>query len=49
MPLTFISLDIKDDVATVLLNDGTYTAELTLILVDGNWYIAGFKGISINF
>jgi hypothetical protein len=49
LPLTFISMNIKNDVATVVLNDGTYTAELTLVLVDGNWYIAGFRGITLNF
>lgn len=47
--LKFMSLNMENDVATVVLNDGTYTAELTLVLVGGNWYIAGWKGISINF
>ncbi len=46
--LTFISMDVKDDIALVVLDDGTYTAELTLVLVDGEWYIAAFNGISVN-
>ncbi len=48
IPLTFISLDVKDDIAIVKLNDGTYTAELTLVLIENKWYIAAFKGISLN-
>jgi hypothetical protein len=49
IPLTFMSVDVNDDIAIVKLNDGTYTAELTLVLVENKWYIAGFKGISLNF
>jgi hypothetical protein len=48
LPLTFLSVDINEDIATVTLDDGTYIADLTLVLVDGKWYIAAFKGISIN-
>ncbi len=48
IPLTFVSIDVKDDLAVVVLNDGTYTAELALVLVKGKWYIASFKGISLN-
>lgn len=43
-----MSVDVSEDVATVILDDGTYTAELTLVLVDEKWYIAGFKGMSVN-
>jgi len=46
--LTFMSIEINEDVAIVILDDGTYKAELTLVFVDGSWYIAGFKGISLN-
>ena len=46
--LTFMSIDVNEDVAIVILDDGTYKAELTLVFVDGSWYIAGFKGISLN-
>lgn len=47
-PIIFISIEIHNDVATVVLDDGTYIAELYLVLVDGKWYIAGFQGISIK-
>ena len=46
--LTFMSIDVNEDVAIVILDDGTYKAELTLVFVDGSWYIARFKGISLN-
>lgn len=49
IPLTFLSVDVHNDVAIVKLNDGTYTAELTLVLVENHWYVAAFKGISLNF
>jgi hypothetical protein len=48
IPLKFVSIDVKDDIAVVVINDGPYTAELTLVLVKGKWYIAAWKGISIN-
>ena len=47
-PLTFMSVNINDDTATVILNDGPTTIELTVVLVDKQWYIAGIKGISIH-
>ena len=46
--LTFMSIEVNEDVAIVILDDGTYKAELTLVFVDGSWYIAGFKGLSLN-
>jgi len=46
--LTFMSIEINKGVAIVILDDGTYKAELTLVFVDGSWYIARFKGISLN-
>jgi hypothetical protein len=46
LTLIFLSVEINDDVALVVVDDGPSTAELTLVLVDGNWYIAGIKGIS---
>jgi len=48
-PLRFMSMNVNDDIAVVLLNDGMVTAEWTLVLIEGKWYIAGFRGISINF
>lgn len=47
-PLLFMSVNIVDDIATVVLNDGPTTIELTVVLVDKQWYIAGIKGISIH-
>ncbi len=46
--LRFISISINDDIATVILDDvpGPTTRELTLVLIDGQWYIAGARGIS---
>jgi len=43
-----MSIEINKGVAIVILDDGTYKAELTLVFVDGSWYIARFKGISLN-
>lgn len=46
--IIFISMQINDDIAIVVIDDGPYVAELTLVLLDGKWYIASFKGISVN-
>ena len=46
-PVIFKSMKINKDVAYVIVDDGPYLAELALVLVNGNWYIAGFKGIAI--
>lgn len=46
--LIFLSVEINDDIALVVLDDGPATAELTLVLVDGEWYIAGIKGIAFH-
>jgi hypothetical protein len=46
--LIFMSVNPKDDIATVILDDGPTTIELTVVLVDKHWYIAGLKGISIH-
>ncbi|MFZ5858593.1 MAG: hypothetical protein ACOYZ6_17330 [Chloroflexota bacterium] len=47
-PVKFISMEITDDIALVVIDDGPRTVELTLVLVDNHWYIAGIKGISIH-
>jgi hypothetical protein len=47
-PLMFKSVNINDDIATVILDDGPRTVELTIVLVDKQWYIAGIKGISFH-
>ena len=46
--LRFISISINDDVANVIFDDvpGPTTRELTLVLIDRQWYIAGALGIS---
>ena len=41
-------MEIVEDIATALIDDGPRTVELTLVLVDKEWYIAGIKGISIH-
>jgi hypothetical protein len=46
--LEFISLEVNKDIARVVLDDGPTTAELTLVLVDKKWYIAGRRGISVH-
>jgi hypothetical protein len=47
-PVRFISMEVNDDIALVVIDDGPRTVELTLVLVDNHWYIAGIKGISIH-
>jgi hypothetical protein len=49
LTLTFMSVEVKEDVATVVYSDGVVEAELTIVLVDGRWYIAAFKGLKIVF
>jgi len=46
--LKFLSVNINNDIATVILDDGPTTIELTLVLVDNQWYVAGIKGVSIH-
>jgi len=46
--LKFLAVNINDDIATIILDDGPTTIELTLVLVDNQWYIAGIKGVSIH-
>jgi hypothetical protein len=46
--LIFCSVETKEDIALVTVDDGPGTVELTLVLVKGNWYIAGIKGIAFH-
>jgi len=46
--LKFMSVSMNGDIAKVILNDGPETIELTLVLVDKQWYIAGIKGIAFH-
>lgn len=48
VPIRFISMEITNDIATVDIDDGPWTVELTLVLVDKQWYIAAIKGISFH-
>ena len=48
LALKFLSVDVNGDIALVVVNDGPTTVELTMVLVDGKWYIAGFRGISVH-
>ena len=43
--LNFISITINDATATVIF-EVAGRKELTLVLVDGNWYVAGARGIT---
>ena len=45
LSLTFLSVSVDEDVATVVLNDGPWTLEMYLVLVDKKWYVAGTKGL----
>ncbi len=46
--IRYLTVEINDDVAVVTLTRGMYYSELTLVLVDKNWYIAGEKYLSIS-
>jgi hypothetical protein len=46
--LQFISVKVKRDIAKVILDDGPRTIEMTLVLIDEQWYIAGIKGIAFH-
>jgi hypothetical protein len=46
--LTFISVSINDDVATVVIDDRVYTKRDFLVYVAGRWFIAGDEGIDLH-
>ena len=46
--LRFISIEIINDTATVYLNDGYQLVILYLVRVDGQWYIAGNKELTLS-
>lgn len=48
LPLTFLSVEVNDDIAAVVVNDGPRTLEIFLVLVDKKWYIAGTKGVAFH-
>lgn len=47
-PVKFISMEINNDIALVVIDDGPTTVELTVVLVDNHWYIADSKIISVH-
>ena len=47
-PLRFISVEIKNDIAVVKMDDGPRINEYTLVLVDKQWYIADWKVLTIK-
>jgi hypothetical protein len=46
--ITFLSVEVNEDIATAVLDDGPATVQLTLVLLDKKWYIAAYKGLSIH-
>jgi hypothetical protein len=47
-PVMFISMDINDDIAIVIVDDGPMTVRLTLVSVDKQWYSTAYKGLSVH-
>jgi hypothetical protein len=47
-PISFLSIEINDDIAIAIINTGATTSELTLVLVDKKWYIAANKILSVR-
>jgi hypothetical protein len=48
IPLNFMSLEINGDIATAILDDGPTVTKITLVLVDGQWYIADASVLIVN-
>jgi len=46
--LEFISILINDDIATVIFDDGPRTNKMTLVKIDGEWYIAGNEILAVH-
>jgi hypothetical protein len=46
--VAYLSLEVNDDVAVVTLIRGAYYSEVTLVLIDKNWYIAYERHLSIS-
>lgn len=47
-PLVFESVNINNEIATVVVNEGIRTFKYILILADGRWQIAGGNIVAIN-
>ena len=48
LPLNILSVKINNDIATVVLDDGPWTLEMYLVLVDKKWYVAGVKALAFH-
>jgi len=48
LPLNILSVKINNDIATVVLDDGPWTLEMYLVLVDKKWYVAGVNGLAFH-
>lgn len=46
--IRFLSVEIDGDIATVVLDDGPRTVQMTLVFVDKKWYIADSKILSMH-
>ncbi len=47
-PITYLTLDITNDIATVTLLRDAYHSKLSLVLFDGEWYVANETFLSIT-
>lgn len=45
---TILSIDLQGEVATVIVDFGVFKAERVLVKIDGRWYIAGGKTLSVT-
>jgi|WetSurMetagenome_2_1015567.scaffolds.fasta_scaffold22073_5 hypothetical protein len=48
IPIKFIAMEINEDIATVVIDDGPWTLEMYLVLVDKKWYVTGIKGLAFH-
>jgi hypothetical protein len=46
--LQFISIELKDDEAIVVFDDGLRTSQMILVKIKNQWYIAGNKFLSVH-
>jgi hypothetical protein len=46
--IRFISISVKGDLAIATFDDGGRTIEMTLVKINGQWYIAGNKVIDVH-
>jgi hypothetical protein len=48
IPLKFTSINVNGDIATAIVNDGPTITQITLVWVDGQWYIARASILIVN-